>query len=81
MQKTIEVMFENGVFKPLKKVKLPEHIRLTIKVLSEKDQTEEMESVAKKQSKALLSLAGVWSSGLRDVSENPDKYLYGTFKK
>jgi len=37
--------------------------------------------LAKKQSNALLSLAGIGSSGLKDVSENPDKYLYGTKNK
>ncbi|MBI4690040.1 MAG: antitoxin family protein, partial [Nitrospirae bacterium] len=30
MPKTIEAIYENGVFKPLKKINLPEHKRLTI---------------------------------------------------
>lgn len=30
MPKTIEAIYEDGVFKPLKKINLPEHKRLTI---------------------------------------------------
>ena len=32
MQKTIEVVYEDGVFKPLKKVEIPEGTKIPIKI-------------------------------------------------
>ena len=37
MTKVIEVIYENGVFKPLEKVNLPEKTRLKIKIEVERD--------------------------------------------
>lgn len=79
MQKTIDVMYESGVFKPLKKVNLPEHSKFKITLLPSEDKNSEI--IARKQSEALLALAGIGSSGLQNVSEDHDKYLYGTRKK
>lgn len=79
MQKTIDVIYEEGVFKPVKKVRLPEHTKLRITVSEKK--IKDSTVVAKRQNTALLSLAGLWASGDRDVSENTDKYLYGRFRK
>ncbi len=79
MTKTIDVIYEKGVFKPLKKVKLPEQSRFKITVLYADDK--ESVPMAKKQSKMLLALAGSWASGDRDISENTDKYLYGKSRK
>lgn len=78
MQKAIDAIYENGVFKPTKKVSLREHAKLRLIVMEEDNKQSE---TAHKQSAALLSLAGIGSSGLKDVSENPDKYLYGRQKK
>jgi len=79
MHKTIDVMFEKGVFKPLKKVDLPEHSKLKITLLPSNVISPEV--VARKQSEALLELAGVGASGLQNISEDHDKYLYGSSKK
>ena len=75
MQKAIDAIFENGVFKPKKKVAIPERTKLKLIVLEE-DNNESV-LLARKQSNSLLSVAGIGASGLKDVSENPDKYLYG----
>ena len=80
MTKVVEAVYENGVFKPVRKVRLPEHERFTL-VISPLEKAEEDETVIKKlverQKKALLSIAGIGSSGLEDISENHDQYLYG----
>jgi len=77
MTKTIEAIYEHGVFKPVKKLQLPLHERFKL-VISPID---EEEFAAKKhverQRKALLAIAGTATSGLSDVSANHDKYLYG----
>jgi predicted DNA-binding antitoxin AbrB/MazE fold protein len=75
MQKTIEAIFEDGVLKPTKKITLPEHSRLKLIVIREEKASK---TLAKKQSEALLSIAGIGKSGLGRVSENPEKYLYGS---
>jgi predicted DNA-binding antitoxin AbrB/MazE fold protein len=78
MQKTIDAIYEDGVFKPVKKVTMREHAKLKLIVLKE-DKTSAL--AAKQQSKALLSLSGIWESGDLNVSEEHDKYLYGSFDK
>lgn len=78
MQKTIDVIYEDGVFKPIRKVKLPEHAKLTITVLEEDTNSV---LLARKQSEALLSLAGLWAGEDRNISENVDRYLYGEYRK
>ncbi len=83
MTKTVEAIYENGVFKPVKKVKLPEHkrVKLTISPTKPVEPIEEDEEAIKRlverQRKAFLKIAGTASSGLSDVSRNHDKYLYG----
>jgi len=77
MQKTIDAVFEDGVFKPVKKIIMREHTKLRLIILKEED----ARNTAKKQSDALLSIAGIGSSGLKDVSEYPEKYLYGSCRE
>ncbi|MBI5740207.1 MAG: antitoxin family protein [Nitrospirae bacterium] len=72
MQKTIEAIYEDGVLKPTKKITLPEHSRLKLIVIRGKKSSK---TLAKKQSEALLSIAGIGESGLSGVSEHPEKYL------
>lgn len=76
MLENVEAIYENGVFKPLKKVKFHEHelVKLTISP-AEQDETEIIKLV-ERQKKEFLKIAGTGSSGLRDVSKNHDKYLY-----
>lgn len=74
--KTIEAVYEGGVFKPVRKIALPDRsrVRLTLAPLPR--------SVAEKtlvelQRKALLAVVGIGSSERADISEQHDKYLYG----
>lgn len=80
MTKTVEAIYENGVFKPVKKVKLPEHKRVNLIIsptIEMPEDEEEIKKMVERQKRALLKIAGTGSSGLSDVSENHDKYLYG----
>lgn len=82
MSQVIEAIYENGVFKPVKKVKFPEHkrVKLTISPREPDELIEEDEEAIKRlverQRKTFLKIAGTASSGLSDVSKNHDKYLY-----
>lgn len=70
MQETISAIYENGVIKPLQKVHLKEHERLTI-------------TISKKTAKAkktALALIGIFDSGIKDLSMKHDEYLYGLKK-
>lgn len=69
MPKTIEAIYEDGVFKPLTKPRLKEHekVELTISTKSEID-----EAV-----KNALSIIGVGKSPFSDTSVHHDEYLYG----
>lgn len=58
---------------------MPEHSKLKMVVFRQESDNKEI--IARKQCDALLSISGIGSRGLRDVSENPDKYLYGIRKK
>ena len=69
MPKTIEAIYEDGVFKPLTKPRLKEHekVELTIATKSETD-----EAV-----KNVLSIIGIGKSPFKDSSVKHDDYLYG----
>jgi predicted DNA-binding antitoxin AbrB/MazE fold protein len=71
MSKAIEAVFENGIFRPLKKVKLPEHKKFKII----------LESEAKPVTKKSCSLTGIIDIAKNctdtDLSTHHDKYLYG----
>ena len=69
MPKTIEAIYEDGVFKPLTKPRLKEHekVELTIATKSETD-----EAV-----KNALSIIGVGEGPFKDSSVKHDEYLYG----
>ena len=71
MHKAIDVVFEDGVFKPLEKVNVKEHKKIKILL------TEEVEYT----SKEACTLAGIIDIAKDcldiDLSTNHDKYLYG----
>ncbi len=71
MSKVIDAVFENGVFKPLEKVNVPEHKKLKI-ILANKDEY---------TAKGKCSLAGIIDLAKdcsdTDLSTHHDKYLYG----
>jgi predicted DNA-binding antitoxin AbrB/MazE fold protein len=77
MTKTIEAIYEKGVFKPLKKVTFPEHERVKLTISPAEQNEAEIKKFVERQKKAFLKIAGTGSSGLTDVSKNHNKYLYG----
>jgi predicted DNA-binding antitoxin AbrB/MazE fold protein len=71
MSKVIDAVFEDGVFKPLEKVDVPEHKKLKI-ILADK---------VKPTIKRKCTLEGIIDIAKdcsdTDLSVNHDKYLYG----
>ena len=59
MQKTIEVVYEKGMFKPLQKVDLPEKTKLRLRI----------------ESKGLYELIEALSEMFKEVKEDPLKIL------
>ena len=74
MSQTITAVYENGIFKPLKKVRLPNYKKFQLLILPSE---EEIPQLVKAQKKALKKFCGIGKSGLTDISSNHDKYLYG----
>lgn len=74
----IDAVYEDGVFRPTRKVGLPERsrVRLTLVPISGRG-TRERKRVVERQRKALLGIAGMGVSGQTDISENPHHALYG----
>ncbi len=70
MTKTIEAIFENGVFKPLEKIDIKEHEKVTV-ILSYpgEDQIKECNLYG------IIGIAKDCSD--TDLSTHHDKYLYG----
>ncbi len=77
MTKTIEAIYEHGVFKPVKKLKLPLHERFKLVISPIEEEAQAAKKHVERQRKALLAIAGTAASGLGDVSAKHDKYLYG----
>jgi predicted DNA-binding antitoxin AbrB/MazE fold protein len=77
--KIVEAVFEDGVFRPMRAVALPERsrVRLTLVPLPARHAKERNRAVAR-QRKALLGIAGIGASGQAYISENPHRALYGT---
>jgi predicted DNA-binding antitoxin AbrB/MazE fold protein len=75
MSKIIDAIYENGVFKPLRKVKYPEHKRLQLIIAANTERTK-----GKKCSlKGIIDVAKDCADS--DLSVHHDKYLYsGTSK-
>ena len=72
MPKVIEAIFENGIFRPLKKeAHLKNHQRVRIEILSEGE-----ESLVERQKKILLKVAGLGRGNSANVARKHDKYLY-----
>jgi predicted DNA-binding antitoxin AbrB/MazE fold protein len=69
MPKTIEAIYEDGVFKPLTKPRLKEHERVEL-IIATKSETDEAVKNA-------LSIIGVGEGPFKDSSVHHDEYLYG----
>ena len=75
--RTIEAVYEDGVFKPVRRVALPDRSRVRL-TLAPLPPSAAEKALVERQRKALLDIAGIGSSGQTDISENPHKALYGT---
>ncbi len=78
-RKSIEAIYEDGVFRPTRKVNLADRsrVRLTLVPLEEPDHRAERAEV-QRQRRALLRLAGIGESGQSDISRHPEQALYGS---
>lgn len=78
-RKSIEAIYEDGVFRPTRKVKLADRsrVRLTLVPLQEPDRRAERAQV-RRQRRGLLKLAGIGASGQGEISSNPEQALYGS---
>lgn len=76
---TIEAVYEDGVFRPTRKIRLPDRsrVRLTL-VHIPSPRASERKLLVARQRKALLGIAGIGVSGRTDISENPHRALYGS---
>jgi predicted DNA-binding antitoxin AbrB/MazE fold protein len=71
MSKIIDAIYENGVFKPLKKIKLPEHKKLKIIIADKPESTKSKKCSLKR----IIDIAKDCSD--TDLAVRHDKYLYG----
>lgn len=69
MSRTIEAVYENGVIKPLRKLQLKDHDKLTVTITKK--------PARPKTEKPAMSIVGIFDSGIKDLSGEHDKHLYG----
>lgn len=74
----IDAVYEDGVFRPTRKVGLPERSRVRLALVPLPARGAKARNlVIERQRKALLGIAGIGASGQADISENPHRALYG----
>ncbi|MCZ7380045.1 MAG: antitoxin family protein [Candidatus Methanoperedens sp.] len=71
MSEAIPAIYEDGMFKPLQKVDLPEHKHVHLILMPEEEA-----ALLNSQKKELSKIIGIGRSGKTDVSRKHDKYLY-----
>jgi predicted DNA-binding antitoxin AbrB/MazE fold protein len=85
MAKSMKALYENGVFKPLGKVRLKNRQRVELTVVESGEppkrtakSTAKPRSALKREvnSHAAYRIVGLFRSGVHDLSENHDNYLY-----
>ncbi len=69
MPEAIPAVYEDGMFKPLQKVDLPEHKHVHLILVPE-------EALLNSQKKELSKIVGIGRSSKTDVARKHDKYLY-----
>ena len=67
--RTIEAIYEDGVFKPLKKIRMNERQKVQLNVYTK----DEIDAV----NKAAFSIIGIGESAFKDTAQKHDEYLYG----
>jgi predicted DNA-binding antitoxin AbrB/MazE fold protein len=69
MPKTIEAIYEGGVFKPLTRIRLNERQKVELNVYT-KDEIDDLNKTA-------FSIIGIGESAFKDTAQKHDEYLYG----
>lgn len=69
MPKTIEAIYEDGVFKPLKKIRLTEHQKVELNIFTK----DEIDNITK----TAFDIIGIGKSTFKDTAQKHDEYLYG----
>ncbi|MBI5198279.1 MAG: antitoxin family protein [Nitrospirae bacterium] len=69
MPKTIEAIYEDGVFKPRTKPRLKEHEKVELTIFTQAEMDEAVQNA--------LRIIGVGKSALKNSSIRHDEYLYG----
>lgn len=70
MSKSLKVIYEDGVFKPLQKVNFKEHQRLELVI------KKTIQDTSSTKEKSPLRLVGLFESDIEDLAVNHDTYLY-----
>ena len=84
MARAFNAMYENGVFKPLEKVRLKnkQRVRLTViekplkRVAKSTPKRRQVPSQADGDSHPAQRIVGLFKSGTHDLAKNHDGYLY-----
>ncbi len=71
MSMLITAIYEDGILRPLRDVNLRENQRVKLEIIPEAET-----SLVESQKRALLEIAGIGNSGLKDVAGKHNKYLY-----
>jgi len=70
MIEAITAIYEEGVFKPLQPVQLPEHLSVRITIVTDED------GMVQTQKRAAQKIMGLGRSGLTTVARQHNEYLY-----
>ena len=85
MAKNIKALYQNGVFKPLTKVRLKERQKVELTVVESETVTKPTAKPASRRRASIRTkvtldpayrIVGLFKSGVRDLSKSHDKYLY-----
>jgi predicted DNA-binding antitoxin AbrB/MazE fold protein len=86
MAKSIKALYENGVFKPLTKVRFKNRQKVKLTIVESKQSSRRLTKSPAKRRPApprvdvaahpAFQIVGLFKSGLHDLSEHHDNYLY-----
>jgi predicted DNA-binding antitoxin AbrB/MazE fold protein len=86
MAKSIKALYEDGVFKPLNKVRLKNRQRVELTVIESEDPSKQIAKPTAKRRPAssragvaahpAFRIVGLFKSGVHDLSARHDDYLY-----
>jgi predicted DNA-binding antitoxin AbrB/MazE fold protein len=71
MTEMISAIYEDGMFKPLQKVNIPDHKHVHLILMPDEEVT-----LLKAQKKEMSKIIGIGSSGKTDIARKHNKYLY-----